>query len=427
MVDARLASKSFDIPKQLVWDAYLKVRSNKGAAGVDRQSLAEFAQDEKNHLYKLWNRMSSGSYFPAPVRAVEIPKPGGKGVRVLGVPTVTDRIAQTVVAMWLEPELEKVFHPDSYGYRPGRSALDAVEVARKRCWKRSWVLDMDIQGFFDNVPHEPILKAVAYHTQENWILLYVRRWLTAPIQRPDGSLVVPDRGTPQGSAISPLLSNLFMHYAFDAWIGRAHQGAQFERYCDDVVVHCLSRRQALSLWEDIAERLAEFGLNLHPEKTKIVYCYQEGRPRQPSQVGEFTFLGYTFRPRYANSRKGGGYTGFLPAVSKQAKRSMAAVIRAWRIGRRTDMSFKELATMINRVVAGWINYYGRFYKSELINFLGQRINLRLVSWACRKYKHLHRRKAKARLRLAKIAAQYPALFAHWKFGALPSGSTTGAV
>jgi len=427
MADARLVGKSFDIPKQLVWNAYLKVKSNKGAAGVDRQSLAEFAQDEKNHLYKLWNRMSSGSYFPAPVRAVEIPKPGGKGVRVLGVPTVTDRIAQTVVAMWLEPELEKVFHPDSYGYRPGRSALDAVEVARRRCWKRSWVLDMDIQGFFDNVPHEPILKAVAYHTQENWILLYVRRWLTAPIQRPDGSLVVPDRGTPQGSAISPLLSNLFMHHAFDAWIGRAHQGAQFERYCDDVVVHCLSRRQALSLWEDIAERLAKFGLKLHPEKTKIVYCYQEGRPRQPSQVGEFTFLGYTFRPRSAISRKGGGCTGFLPAVSKQAKRSMAVVIRAWRMGRRTDLSFKELAIMINRVVAGWITYYGRFYKSELINFLGQRINPHLVSWACRKYKHLHGRKGKARLRLAGIAAQYPAIFAHWKFGALPTGSTTGAV
>jgi len=427
MVDARLASKPFDIPKQLVWDAYLKVKSNKGAAGVDRQSLADFAQDEKNHLYKLWNRMSSGSYFPAPVRAVEIPKPGGKGVRVLGVPTVTDRIAQTVVAMWLEPEVEKVFHTDSYGYRPGRSALDAVEVARKRCWKRNWVLDMDIQGFFDNVPHEPILKAVAHHAQEKWILLYVRRWLTAPIQRPDGSLVVPDRGTPQGSAISPLLSNLFMHYAFDAWIGRAHQGAQFERYCDDVVVHCLSQRQALSLWEDIAERLAEFGLTLHPEKTKIVYCYQEGRPRQPNQEGEFTFLGYTFRPRPAPRGNGELQTGFLPAVSNQAKRKMAAVIRSWRLGRRTDLSFKELATKINRVVTGWISYYGRFYKSELINFLGQRINPHLVRWACQKYKHLRGHKRRARVQLANIARQYPGIFAHWRFGALPSGSTMGAV
>lgn len=427
MVDARLASKPFEIPKQLVMDAYLKVQSNKGAAGVDRQTLVDFAQDERNNLYKLWNRMASGSYFPAPVRAVEIPKPGGKGVRVLGVPTVTDRIAQTVVAMLLEPEVEKVFHPDSYGYRPGRSALDAVEVARARCWKRNWVLDMDIQGFFDNVPHEPILKAVAHHTQEAWILLYVGRWLTAPIQRPDGSLVVPDRGTPQGSAISPLLSNMFMHYAFDAWIGRAHQGVQFERYCDDIIVHCSSQDQARSLWEAVAQRLAQFGLTLHPEKTKIVYCYQKGRPRQPSQVGEFTFLGYTFRPRYARSRDGHGQTGFLPAVSKQAKRNMAAVIRSWRIGRRTDLSFNQLATKINRVVAGWINYYGRFYKSELIKLLGQLLNSHLVSWACRKYKHLHRYKAKARIRLADIARQYPGMFAHWRFGAMPTGSTTGAV
>jgi RNA-directed DNA polymerase len=425
MVDARLAGKPFDIPKQLVWDAYLKVQSNKGAAGVDRQSLADFAQDERKYLYKLWNRMSSGSYFPAPVRAVEIPKQGG-GVRPLGVPTVTDRIAQTVVAMLLEPEAEKVFHPDSYGYRPRRSALDAVGTARKRCWDRSWVLDMDIQGFFDNVPHEPILKAVAHHTQEKWILLYVERWLTAPIQRPDGSLVVRDRGTPQGSAISPLLSNLFMHYAFDAWMDRTHTGVPFERYCDDIIVHCATQAQARSLWDSIARRLAEFGLTLHPEKTRIVYCYQDGRPRKPDELGEFTFLGYTFRPRKVIRRTGGGGTGFLPAVSDQSKRRMAADIRAWRMGRRTDLSFKELAITINRVVSGWINYYGRFYKSELTDFLG-RLNENLVRWACRKYKHLRRRKAKARNQLAKIAEQYPGIFAHWRFGARPAGSTMGAV
>ena len=321
MAGARPVGKPFDIPKQLVWDAYLKVAANRGAAGVDRQSLADFAQDEKNNLYKIWTRMASGSYFPAPVRAVEIPKPGG-GVRTLGVPTITDRIAQTVAAMLLEPEAEKVFSPDSFGYRPGRSALDAVGIARVRCWKRDWVLDMDIQGFFDNVPHEPILKAVAQHTQQAWILLYVQRWLTAPIQRPDGSLVVPDRGTPQGSALSPLLANLFMHYAFDAWLERTAKGVMFERYCDDIIVHCASQAQARSLWERIAARLAEFGLVLHPAKTRIVHCYQAGRPRQPDQPVEFTFLGYTFRPRYATSRDGGGRTGFLPAVSKQAKRAL---------------------------------------------------------------------------------------------------------
>jgi len=275
--------------------------------------------------------------------------------------------------------------------------------------------------------HEPILKAVAHHTQEKWILLYVRRWLTAPIQQPDGSLVVPERGTPQGSAISPLLSNLFMNYAFDAWIERTHAGVPFERYCDDIIVHCASQEQARSLWVAIAERLAQFGLQLHPDKTRIVYCYQDGRPRQPNQSVEFTFLGYTFRPRKVGSRNGSSRTGFLPAVSKQAMRGMTTVIRTWKIGRRTDLSLKELATMINRVVSGWINYYGRFYKSELSNFLERCLNERIVRWACRKYKHLRRHKVQARAQLATIARQYPGGFAHWRFGALPAGSTMGAV
>ena len=219
MSETRSAGKPFDIPKVLIWDAYQKVKANRGVAGVDGQSVVEFEQDEKNNLYKLWNRMSSGSYFPPPVRAVEIPKSGG-GVRGLGVPTVADRIAQTAVAMTLEPEVEGTFHQDSYGYRPNRSALDAVEVCKQRCWRQPWVIDLDIQGFFDNVPHAPILAAVERHTALPWVLLYVKRWLTAPVQQPDGTLVVREKGTPQGSAISPLLSNLFMHYAFDAWLAR---------------------------------------------------------------------------------------------------------------------------------------------------------------------------------------------------------------
>ena len=255
IVTSGSSGKAFDIPKTLVWEAYLKVRANKGAAGVDRQSLADFARDEKRNLYKIWNRMSSGSYFPPPVRAVEIPKAGG-GVRVLGVPTVADRIAQTVVAMTLEPLVEPVFHEDSYGYRPGRSALDAVETCRKRCWQKQWVIDLDIQGFFDNVPHDPILRAVGKHTDRPWVLLYVQRWLTAPMQQTDGTLVARDRGTPQGSAISPLLSNLFMHYAFDDWLSRMQPLVRFERYCDDVIVHCVSEKQAQYITRSIKERLA---------------------------------------------------------------------------------------------------------------------------------------------------------------------------
>lgn len=428
MVDTRSEGKAFAISKPLVWAAYRKVKANKGAAGVDGQSLADFARDEKNNLYKIWNRMSSGTYFPPPVRAVEIPKAGQAGVRVLGVPTVADRIAQTVVAMTLEPLVEPVFHDDSYGYRPGRSALDAVGTCRARCWGQSWVLDLDIQGFFDNVPHEPILAAVRHHTDLAWIALYVQRWLTAPLQTPDGTLTSRDRGTPQGSAISPLLSNLFMHYAFDRWLQDTQDSVRFERYCDDVIVHCRSEKQARFIRNLIAARLSEFGLTLHPDKTRIVYCAQDGRgPRPPHVPVEFTFLGYTFRPRYARKRDGGWRLGFLPAVSAAARKAMSATIRGWRLGRCTGLTFTQIATFINPIVAGWINYYGHFYKSLLIHFLANRINPHLIRWAMRKYKHLHRYAAKARDRLATIATTDPALFVHWRHGALPTGSTTGAV
>ena len=214
-----LKQKPFDIPKRLVWEAYRKVAANKGAAGVDGQSITEFEEDLKGNLFKLWNRLSSGSYFPPPVRGVEIPKSSG-GTRMLGVPTVADRIAQTVVCMVLEPAAEPVFHPDSYGYRPGRSALHAVARARRRCWENDWVIDMDIRAFFDTVPWDLVLRAVKHHSREPWVLLYVKRWLEAPLQLPDGTISERTMGTPQGSAISPLLANLFMHYAFDAWMAR---------------------------------------------------------------------------------------------------------------------------------------------------------------------------------------------------------------
>jgi RNA-directed DNA polymerase len=427
MTETRSAGKPFDIPKMLVWNAYQKVKANKGAAGVDGQSLAEFEQDEKNNLYKLWNRLSSGSYFPLPVRAVAIPKPGGKNaVRTLGVPTVADRIAQTVVAMVLEPEVERFFHQDSYGYRPGRSAVEAVETCKQRCWRYPWVVDLDIQGFFDNVPHGPIVAAVAKHTDLPWVLLYVKRWLVAPMQQADGTLLGRDRGTPQGSAISPLLSNLFMHYAFDAWLDRTYPMIRFERYCDDIVVHCSSKSQARFARDVIESRLSQFGLALHPEKTRIVYCKQDGRD-QTFPVTQFTFLGFTFRPRPARLRDGRLKLGFLPAVSKDAMKSMARVIRRWRLGRWTALSFQEIAAMVNPVVAGWIAYYGHFYKSRLIRFLEQQINPFLVKWARRKYKRFRRAPGKARRQLAAIAAIYPGMFAHWKHGAMPTGSTTGAV
>jgi RNA-directed DNA polymerase len=416
--------KPFDISKWVVWEAFQRVKANKGAAGVDDVSIAEFEQDRDNNLYRIWNRMSSGSYFPPPVKAVEIPKAGGKGVRVLGVPTVADRVAQTVARMYLEPKVEPIFHPDSYGYRPKKSALDAVGTCRQRCWRADWVIDLDIKAFFDSVPWELILKAVEHHTDQRWVLLYVRRWLAAPVQQSDGGLVERDRGTPQGSAISPLLANLFMHYAFDAWMTREFPNIPFERYCDDAVVHCGSERQARLVRDAIAARLAEVGLELHPDKTRIVYCKDDDR-RGDHEVTSFTFLGYTFRPRLAKNKWGKHFVSFLPAVSRDAVVAMGREIRSWHIARRSDKSLDDLARMFNSIVQGWINYYGRFYKSMLYPLL-KRLNRHLMRWACRKYKRLRRRERKAMHWLAEVASRAPGLFAHWRFGLRPDGWAMGA-
>lgn len=270
MGELKPPGKPFDISKWEVQEAYLKVKANKGAPGIDEVTLGDFESDLKNNLYKIWNRMSSGSYFPPPVKAVEIPKPHGSGTRILGVPTVADRIAQTVVAARIEAAVEPVFHPDSYGYRPGRSQLDAVAACRKRCWKKDWAIDLDVEKFFDSVRRDLIVKAVQAHTDLPWVLLYVKRWLAAPLQRPDGTLLERDRGTPQGSSVSPVLANLFMHYAFDTWLARNYPGVQFERYADDAVVHCASKRQAELVLAAIGTRMEQVGLRLHPAKTRIV-------------------------------------------------------------------------------------------------------------------------------------------------------------
>ncbi|MGW4736565.1 group II intron reverse transcriptase/maturase [Streptomyces shenzhenensis] len=405
--------KSFEISKHLVFEAYLRVKANKGAAGVDGESIEQFEADLKGNLYKLWNRMSSGCYFPPPVRMVEIDKPGGRGVRILGVPTVADRIAQTVVAMVLEPLVEPVFHPDSYGYRPRRSALDAVAACRERCWKTDWVIDLDIRGFFDNLDHDLVLKAVAHHTDQRWVLLYVERWLKAPLQRPDGSLQARDRGSPQGSAVSPVLSNLFMHYAFDAWMAREHPGVQFERYCDDVVVHCRNEAQAHRMREAIAGRLGDCGgLELHPQKTRIVYCRDRNR-RGSAEHTSFTFLGYGFRVRKLRTRRGDFFFGFSPAVSGEAAKQIRVQIRRWRLHLRSETTLEELAREINPVVRGWINYFGRFHPSALLSSLN-RINDYLVRWLVRKYKRFKRKRARAREALSRHARRFPGLFAHWK-------------
>ena len=416
--------KSFEIDKRLVYRAWEKVRANKGAPGVDAVSIADFGGRERDNLYRLWNRMSSGSYFPGPVRAVEIPKDHGLGVRTLGVPNTADRVAQTAAAMLLEERLEPIFHQDSYGYRPGRSAHDALAVTRERCWRRDWVLDLDIRAFFDSVPHDLLMKAVAHHTDERWVLLYIGRWLKAPMQMPDGTLRAREKGTPQGSPISPVLANLFMHYAYDRWMDREFPTCPFERYADDVIAHCKTEGQAQRLLAAVAERFAAVGLELHPEKTKIAYCKDAIR-RGNSEHTSFDFLGYTFRARVVRGPRG-FFVSFNPAMSTKARKAKGKQIRDWHLRRRSRTDLSGLAEDINPQVRGWINYYGRFYRSELY-FLAKRIDGHLVRWAMYKFKRLRGRPDRARAWLDGVRQREPRLFAHWHLIVrTTSGRTVGA-
>jgi RNA-directed DNA polymerase len=405
-------AKPFSISKQIVFEAYKRVKANKGAAGVDEESIADFEINLKDNLYRIWNRMSSGSYFPPPVRAVDIDKRGG-GQRRLGVPTVSDRIAQMVAKMYFEPEVECYFHPDSYGYRPLKSAIEAVGVARKRCWRYDWILDLDIKSFFDEIDHELLMRAVRKHTDCRWLLLYIERWLKAPVQAEDGTLVNRDKGSPQGSVISPLLANLFLHYAFDEWMRRNYGSIPFERYADDILVHCKSERQAKWIKTVIERRLKHCRLELNAEKTKIVYCKDSIR-RGNYPHRKLDFLGYTFRPRRSKNRHGDFFISFLPAVSDEAAKSMRRTIRGWRVHRMTDKSIEDLAHIFNPVIRGWTNYYGQYYKSALYPVF-KHINSALHRWAIRKYKKLSGRKRKALHLLQRIAKQTPYLFIHWRF------------
>ena len=404
-------TKPFSISKRVVWEAYRRVKANQGAAGVDGQTIKEFEANLKDNLYKIWNRMSSGSYFPPPVRTVEIAKSDGRPRR-LGIPTVADRVAQMVVKMHLEPDVEPNFHPDSYGYIRGRSALEAVGVVRKRCWKYNWVIDLDIKGFFDNIDHDLMLHAVKKHTTSKWMLLYIERWLKAPAQSEDGSLIKREKGTPQGGVISPLLANIFLHHAFDEWMKLDHPSIRFARYADDIVVHCRSKAQAQFMLRVIKRRLARCKLQLHPDKTKIVYCKDDRRPGNYDHES-FDFLGYSFRPRGC---KGPGYfVGFTPAVSKTAIKAMSATIRSWKLQLWSSASLEDIARRINPVLRGWLNYYGRYYKSAMRPVLRQ-LQHALARWAMRKYKRLKGHWLRAIHWVNRIMRRDRKLFASWEFG-----------
>ena len=405
-------AKPFPVTKRQVWDAWKRVKENKGGAGIDDQTIAEFEENLADNLYKIWNRMASGSYHPKPVRRVNIPKSSG-GVRPLGIPTVADRVAQMVVKQVLEPILERVFHPDSYGYRPKKSAHDAIRRTRTRCWQRAWVLDMDIKSYFDTIDHDLLMKAVRKHTEQKWVLLYIERWLKAPVVHPDGVEEGRTVGTPQGGVISPLLANLFLHYAFDQWMELKVPGIPFERYADDIVCHCTSEAQAQHLWRMLRDRFAACNLTLHPDKTRIVYCKQDGREGAYPEVS-FDFLGYTFRPRKIQTRTGRIRLGFTPAVSRKAVKSIQKTIRDWGLAKLSPYTLEHLAGRINATVRGWIDYYGLYYKSALRRPLEQ-IDRHLIRWSMRKYKRFRRHWLRAWHWLKRRARQNSGLFVHWMF------------
>ena len=407
-------AKPFTIDKWEVYRAWELVKANRGAAGVDGESLNDFESNLKGNLYKLWNRLSSGSYHPPAVKGVAIPKKSG-GERLLGIPTVADRVAQMVVRNRLEPFVEPYFLEDSYGYRPKKSALDAVAVTRERCWKWDWVLEFDIKGLFDHIRHDLLMKAVRHHTEERFVCLYVERWLSAPMVKGDGEVLARGQGTPQGGVISPLLANLFLHYTFDRWMQRHFPHLKWCRYADDGLVHCHSELEANQVREALEARFEACGLQMHPEKTQIVYCKDGERKGEYPQTS-FDFLGYTFRARLVKNRQRNSlFVSFTPAVSKVAQKAMRFKIRKLQVRSRTDLNIAQLAGWLNPMIQGWLNYYGRYRRSEMYRVFRQ-VNMALVRWARRKYKALRRHKTKASMFVEGMAKRHPKLFAHWRAG-----------
>ncbi len=405
------STKSFGISKHVVMEAYRRVKANRGAAGIDNESIEMFERNLKSNLYRIWNRMSSGSYFPPAVRQVEIAKKNG-GTRILGVPTVSDRIAQMVAKLTIEPQLDEMFHPDSYGYRPGKSAKQAIAVTRKRCWQYDWIVEFDIKGAFDNLDHDLLMKAVRTRVKDRWILLYIERWLTAPFETVEGLLVCREKGTPQGGVVSPTLMNLFMHFAFDRWMQKTHPHCPFARYADDAVVHCRSQAEAESLLVEISQRLGQCKLLMHPDKSKVVYCKDSNRRKEYPRI-EFTFLGFTFRPRAAVDKRGQKFTSFLPAVSRDATVRMLGMIKRWQLQRQTPTTIQDLSERYNPMLRGWWNYYGSFHKSAMARVFHQ-VDRKLAYWARRKYKRLVGHLRESFYWLGRLARRQPQLFIHWQ-------------
>lgn len=409
-------TKPFNISKQLVKVAFERVKANRGTYGIDEQSIADFEENLKDNLYKIWNRMSSGTYFPKPVKAVAIPKKNG-GARTLGIPTVEDRVVQMVAKMYFEPKVEKIFYEDSYGYRPNKSAIQAIGVLRERCWRKDWVIDFDIKGLFDNIRHDYLIEMVKRHTDEKWVILYVERWLKTPFKMQDGTIMERTAGTPQGGVISPVLANLFMHYVFDDYMSKEFPNINWVRYADDGCLNCVSLKQAKYMIKVLDKRFELFGLELNLSKTKIVYCKDDDRKGSYENIS-FDFLGYTFKPRGAKNKYGKYFTSFLPGMSGKAQKTIRKEVRSWKLQIKVDKTLEDISRMFNSKIQGWINYYTHYYKSEIYDTL-KYINRCLTKWVRSKYKKKNSRR-KAVNWLTGIAKREPKLFAQWKFGILPT-------
>lgn len=417
-------AKPFGITKREVWEAYRHVKANKGVAGIDDESIEMFEVNLKGNLYRVWNRMCSGSYFPPAVKLVEIPKKDG-GVRTLGIPTVSDRVAQTVVKKRIEPRLEELFHPNSYGFRPGKCQKDAIEEVRYRCGYFDWVVEFDIHRAFDELDHIRLMKAVRMHVKDRWTVLYIERWLKAPFEKEDGTTVLRDKGVPQGSVIGPILMNLFMHFCFDRWMQQRHGYLSFVRYADDAVVFCKTKKQAQYLLESIGWRLRDCGLKLNLRKSSIVYC-RDSRRQEKHACQQFTFLGFTFKPRTAKKQTGEVTLGFLPGVSQECVKEMLQQIRRWKLPRQTNASIQELAARYNPKLRGWFNYYGQFRKTALRRVY-ESFEAALARWARRKYKKLQRHIGRSFKWIWRVARRAPGMFFHWRAYGQAGGRAMGAV
>jgi RNA-directed DNA polymerase len=408
-------AKSVPISRQMIWAAYKKVRANQGGAGLDQISMEEYEANRSKHLYKLWNRMSSGSYYPPAVKEVEIPKKDGRK-RKLGIPTISDRVGQMVVKDYIEPRLEKVFSKSSYGYRPNKNAHQALGQVRKNCWEQDWIIDLDIKGFFDNIDHNRLMLAVERHIPEQWAKLYIRRWLASPVLKATGELTEKQgKGTPQGGVISPLLSNLFLHYVLDKWIEQTDEKVKIVRYADDAILHCNSKIHAEQTLGKVRKRMNACGLELHPDKTKIVYC-RDYRRKGKFKTVKFDFLGFSFQPRTTKSKKTGKlFLGFDCAISISSRKRIADKLKELHIANLSFKSIVGIAQYLNPIIRGWVNYYGKFRGSALskvFRFLRKRI----VCWARKRYKRYKTSSNKAYKWLESVRKQYPSLFYHWQVG-----------